>query len=129
MKLKPSTSTIQGLLFTYCVENAKNPDREELIATTNINDDGELENLFNKLTKPEFVRYKSDERQRHIETLKYFLETDENFESVFYLFDTFFDDEIINKRHFMKVLLECIQRYHLEAIGDQTPTNLSRHQF
>ncbi|MBV4455836.1 MULTISPECIES: hypothetical protein [Pseudomonas] len=124
MKIKPSTSTIQGLLFTYCVENAKNSDKEELIATTNINDDGELESLFNKLTKPEFIKYKSAERQRHIDTLEHFLETDENFESVFYLFDTHFDDEITDKRHFMKLLLECIRRYHLEATAAESPTVL-----
>lgn len=121
MKFKPRTSTIQGLLFTYCVENVRNPDKEELIASTNINDAEELENLLNDLTKPEFVKYKSDERQRHIDTLRYFLETDEDFESVFHLFDTHFEDEITDKRHFMKVLLDCIRRYHLEAIADEPP--------
>ncbi|MCD7036831.1 hypothetical protein LRQ11_02280 [Pseudomonas sp. MAFF 311095] len=115
MKLKPSTSIIQGLLFTYCVENTKNPDREEFIATTNINDDKELEILFNKLTKPEFVRYKVNERQRHIKNLEHLLKTDENFESVFHLFDTHFDDEIVDKRRFMEVLLKCLKQYHKEA--------------
>ncbi|AJP52815.1 hypothetical protein [Pseudomonas simiae] len=120
MKLKPSTSITQGLLFTYCVENAKNPAREELIAATNINNDKELENLFNKLTKPEFVRYKVDERQRHVENLEYLLQTDEDFESVFYLFDTHFEDEITDKRRFMKVLLKCLKKYHKEATLKKT---------
>ncbi|QJI14007.1 MULTISPECIES: hypothetical protein [unclassified Pseudomonas] len=115
MKIKPSLSTIQGLLFTYCIENTRNPDREELIALTDVNNSKELKDLFDKLTRPEFIRYKHEERQRHIQTLEHFLNTEETFEAVFCLFDTYFNDEIIDKRQFMKVLLECLIRYNLEA--------------
>ncbi|WP_242201386.1 MULTISPECIES: hypothetical protein [unclassified Pseudomonas] len=115
MKIKPSLSTIQGLLFTYCIENARNPDREELIAFTDVNNSKELKDLFDKLTRPEFIKYKHEERQRHIQTLEYFLNTEETFEAVFYLFDTYFNDEIIDKRQFMKVLLECLIRYNLKT--------------
>lgn len=112
MKFKPCISIIQGLLFTYCIENARNPDREELISSKNINDEKELTELFDALTKPEFIRFKHDERQWHIDTLQFYLKTDETFESVFYLFDTYFTDEIVNKRQFMKILAECLVRYH-----------------
>ncbi|WP_460136391.1 hypothetical protein [Pseudomonas sp. S1_E04] len=116
MKLKPSLPIIQGLLFTYCIENTKNPDREALIASINVNDQKELTLLFNALTKPEFIKYKRDEREWHINTLKYFLNTDENFDSVFYLFDTYFNDEIINKRYFMTTLLACLEKFNSEII-------------
>ncbi|AZF48268.1 hypothetical protein C4J84_2900 [Pseudomonas sp. R11-23-07] len=115
MKLKPSLSIIQGLLFTYCIENTTSADREELITSINVNNHEELTGLFNELTKPEFIRYKRDEREWHINTLQHFLSTDENFESVFYLFDTHFNDEITDKRQFMKILLDCLNRYNLEA--------------
>lgn len=115
MNFKPSISIIQGLLFTYCIENTTNADREELISSINVNNHEELTRLFDELTKPEFVKYKRDEREWHINTLQHFLSTNENFESVFYLFDTHFSDEIIDKRCFMKTLLDCLNRYNLEA--------------
>ncbi|MBM9488446.1 hypothetical protein JBE38_21170 [Pseudomonas sp. ICBG1301] len=115
MNTKPRLSTIQGLLFIYCIENARNPDREEIIAFTDVNNPKELRVLFDKLTRPEFIRYKHEERQRYIHTIEYFLNTDENFEAVFYLFDTYFTDEVINKRQFMKVLLERLTHYNSEA--------------
>ncbi len=120
MKIKPSLSTIQSLLFTYCVENIRNPDREELIALTNANNSKELKELFEKLTKPEFIGYKHEERLRHIHTIEYFLNTDESFDNVFYLFDTHFNEEIIDQRAFMKTLLECLTLYHSETTD---PTN------
>lgn len=61
------------------------------------------------------MRYKHDERHWHIETLEHFLATEENFESVFYLFDTHFNDEILEKRKFMKTLLESLLIYDKEA--------------
>lgn len=115
MKPKPHLSTIQGLLFTYCIENSRNPDRKELIAFTDVNNAKELGNLFDKLTRPEFFKYKYEERKRHIHTIQHFLNTDEKFEAVFYLFDTYFTDEIIDKRQFMKALLERLTHYNLEA--------------
>lgn len=117
MNIKPRISTIQGLLFTYCIENARNTEREELIALTDVNNPKDLSELFDKLTKPEFIRYKHEEMQRHINTIEYFLNSDEDFESVFYLFDTYFEDEIINKRSFMTVLLERLKSYKNEAIS------------
>jgi hypothetical protein len=120
MKLKPNLSIIQGLLFTYCIENTRDVDREELITSINVNHHEELTRLFNELTKPEFLKYKRDEREWHINTLQHFLSTEENFESVFYLFDTYFNDEIIDKRQFMKTLLDCLSTYNLEVIKSES---------
>ncbi|MBD8094642.1 hypothetical protein IFT48_32090 [Pseudomonas fluorescens] len=115
MNIKPRISTIQGLLFTYCIENSRNTDREELIALTDVNNPKDIYELFDKLTKPEFIKYKHEEMQRHIHTIEYFLNSDEDFESVFYLFDTYFEDEILDKRAFMAVLLDRLKSYMSEA--------------
>ena len=115
MRLEPRLSIIQGLLFTYCTENSQDLAREAFITSKNVNNEHELKELFEKLTKPEFLRYKNDERSWHIKTLQHFLATEESFESVFYLFDTHFADEISDKRKFMKVLLESLLSYEAEA--------------
>lgn len=114
MRHSPKLSIIRSLLFTYCIENYDDHERESIIVSKNINDDRELSELFDILTKPEYLSYKTDERQWHIDTIQYFLKRDEGFESVFDLFDTYFDDEIIDKRQFMKVLLQCLIRYQTE---------------
>jgi hypothetical protein len=115
MKKKPDLEILRGLLFTYCIENTKNLEREETIASKNINDETELSELFDTLTKPEFLSYREDEQLWFIETIEHYLSTDEDFESVFYLFDTYFEDDIIDKRHFMTVLLKCLNTYKSEA--------------
>ena len=111
MKLKPKLSIIRGLLFTYCIENTRNAAREELISSINVNNHEELTQLLDDLTKPEFIQYRQDERDWYINTLQHFLSTDENFDSVFYLFDTYFEDDIVDNRAFMSTLLECLMSY------------------
>lgn len=120
MKLKPNLSILQGLLFTYCIENTRDVDREELITSINVNHHEELTWLFDELTKPEFMKYRQDEREWYINTLQHFLSTGESFESIFYLFDTYFDDEIIDKRQFMKTLLDCLSRYNLDIVESRS---------
>ena len=115
MKLTPELSILRSLLFTYSIENYDDPERERFIASKNINNETELADLFEKLTKPEFLSYKLEIQQWHIETLQHYLNTDENFNSVFYLLDTYFDDEITDHRQFMSVLLRCLQNYTTEA--------------
>lgn len=112
MNRKPDLKILQGLLFTYCTENTKNLTREEIIASKNINNKTELAELFDTLTRPEFLSFREDEQQWFIETIQHFLSTEENFESVFYLFDTYFEDDIISKRDFMEVLLKCLKNYN-----------------
>lgn len=115
MKKKPSLEILKGLLFTYCTENTKNLEREEIIVSKNINDEGELTELFKILTRPEFLSYQKDEQLWFIETIEHFLSTEENFEGVFYLFDTYFEDDINDKRAFMSILLDCLKGYYNEA--------------
>lgn len=124
MKFKPSLPIIQGLLFTYSFENTRDEERELRIKSINVNDSAELGKLFDMFTNPEFAEYKQEEREWHINTLKYFLSTDETFESVFYLFDTYFKDEIIDKRNFMKVLLDSLTKYN-EEIKEQKSKSLN----
>lgn len=115
MKRQPKLTILPGLLFTYCIENTRDIEREEIIVSKNVNNPEELAELFDALTKPEFFSYREDEQQWFIDTLEHFLSTDENFESVFYLFDTYFEDEIADKRVFMQVLLDRLKSYKSEA--------------
>ena len=115
MKRQPQLSILKGLLFTYCIENTRSLEREEIIASKNINNPRELTELFDALTKPEFYTYTPEEQSWFIETIKHYLSIDETFDSVFYLFDTYFEDDIIDNRAFMKTLLECLIRYQSEA--------------
>ncbi|QJI29770.1 hypothetical protein HKK55_13945 [Pseudomonas sp. ADAK18] len=120
MKFSPSLSITRSLLFTYCIENIDDVEREAFIVSKNINDDKELSELFDKLTKPVFLSYKIDERQWHIDTLQHFLKVNDSFDSVFYLFDTYFDDEIVDQRQFMRILLGCLIRYHAEDMQNES---------
>ncbi|NWC95899.1 MULTISPECIES: hypothetical protein [unclassified Pseudomonas] len=115
MKLKPKLSIIRSLLFTYNIENTKDLEREEIIVSKDVNDDKQLAELFDELTKPEYILYNNEERQWYIDTLEHFLNTAETFDSIFYLFDTYFDEEIFDQRQFMRVLLGCLIRYQAEA--------------
>jgi hypothetical protein len=115
MKRRPQLSILQGLLFTYCIENSRNLEREGIIASKNVNDSKELTELFDALTKPEFYTYTLEEQDWHIETIRHHLSTEETFDSVFYLFDTYFEDDINDNRAFMNTLLGCLTRYRTEA--------------
>lgn len=115
MKFEPCLSITQGLLFNYCTESSQDLETQAYITSKNVNNEQELIELFEKLTRPGFIKYKSNERRWHINTLQHYLATEENFESVFYLFDTYFTDEISDKRKFMKVLLESLLSYDAEA--------------
>lgn len=117
MNKKPDLEILRGLLFTYCIENTKDLDREEIIVSKNVNNPEELAELFDALTKSEFYSYREDEQQWFIDTLEHFLSKNEDFESVFYLFDTYFEDEILDKRVFMAVLLDRLKSYMSEALS------------
>ncbi len=117
MKRQPKLTILRGLLFTYCIENTTDVEREGIIVSKDVNNPKELAELFDALTKSEYFSYREDEQQWYIDTLEYFLSTDEDFESVFYLFDTYFEDEILDKRAFMAVLLERLKSYMSEALS------------
>lgn len=112
MKKKPSLAILKGLLFTYSTENTKDLEREEIIASKNINNKADLAELFDILTKPEFLLYKKDEQLWFIETIEHYLSINEDFEAVFYLFDTYFEDDISDKKDFMRVLLKRLKNYY-----------------
>lgn len=118
MKRQPKLSILRSLLFTYDIENTKDVEREEIIVSKNVNNRQELCELFDNLTKPEFFTYTKEEQQWFIDTISHYLSINDTFDSVFYLFDTYFEDKIIDQRHFMKVLLECLVRYQVEATAN-----------
>ncbi|MBC3238447.1 hypothetical protein HU723_04505 [Pseudomonas lurida] len=124
MNKKPDLEILQGLLFTYSIENTKDLKREEIIASKDINNETELSELFDELTKPDFLSYREDEQEWFIETIQHFLSANNDFESVFYLFDTYFEDNIIDKRGFMKTLLNCLKKYQEDANTIKTDTHL-----
>ncbi len=82
-----------------------------------MNTSKKLSELFEALTKPEFTSYTKADQDWFISALKYYLATDDNFDSTFYLFDTYFDDEISDQRQFMKALLKYLTRYQAEVIA------------
>lgn len=124
MNKKPDLEILQGLLFTYSIENTKDLKREEIIVSKDINNETELSELFDILTKPYFLSYREDEQEWFIETIQHFLSANNDFESVFYLFDTYFEDNIIDKRSFMKTLLNCLKKYQEDANTIKTDTHL-----
>ncbi|MCF5027287.1 hypothetical protein [Pseudomonas lurida] len=124
MNKKPDLEILQGLLFTYSIENTKDLKREEIIVSKDINNETELSELFDELTKPDFLSYREDEQEWLIETIQHFLSANNDFESVFYLFDTYFEDNIIDKRGFMKTLLNCLKKYQEDANTIKTDTHL-----
>ncbi|WP_028622610.1 hypothetical protein [Pseudomonas sp. Ant30-3] len=106
---------IRSLLFVFDIENTRDMHREEVIVSKNVNDDGELAELFDILLRAEFFIYTENERQLLIATLVHFLELGDNFDSVFSKMDTYFDDDVKDQRKFMSVLLDCLRRYQAES--------------
>ncbi len=120
MKTKPpSMSIIRGLLFTYDIENTDDLKREELIASINVNNEKELAELFNKLTRPEFLMYTHLEQNWFIDSIEHFLAAGDSFNSVFEKMATYFSTEIIDQRKFMQVLLRRLKHYNLKASASQ----------
>nr|WP_253912282.1 hypothetical protein [Pseudomonas sp. CVAP\ len=102
---------MRNLLFIFDIDYTVDEEREEIIASKNVNDSRELSALFDQVLRPEFVAYSKSARDRSIHTLNICLEKDENFNSVFDKLSTYFDDDVEDHRHFMKILLECLTRY------------------
>lgn len=107
----PKLSILRGLLFLFDIDNIYNAEKEEIIASKNINDEKELTELLDTLMKPEFLSYTKLDRQWFIDTLEHYLSKEENFDSVFEKLTTYFDDEIENHRQFMRTLFNCLSRY------------------
>lgn len=115
MKRQPKLSILRGLLFLFDIDNTYNANREEIIASKNINDENELTELFDILMRPEFISHTRLDREWYIDTLNYYLSKDENFDSVFEKLTTYFDDDLQNQRQFMQTLFSCLLRYETET--------------
>ncbi|URM28566.1 hypothetical protein LLY42_02640 [Pseudomonas frederiksbergensis] len=116
MKRLPKLSILRGLLFLFDIDNIDSDEREEIIVSKNINDEAELAELFDMLMRPEFISYSNSDREWYIDTLIYYLDIGESFDSVFDKITTYFDDEVEDRRKFMQVLLNCLLRYQAEVV-------------
>lgn len=111
MKRKPSISIIRGLLFTYDIENTDDLKRERLIASKNVNNKKELIELFDELTKSEFLSYTKPEQEWFIESIEHYLAIDDNFDAAFKTMATYFSDPVTDQQAFMRVLLDRLKQY------------------
>lgn len=114
MKRLPKLSILRGLLFLFDIDNIDSDEREEIIVSKNVNDETELAELFDMLMRPEFIS--DSDREWYIDTLIYYLDIGESFDSVFDKITTYFDDEVEDRRKFMQVLLDCLLRYQAEVV-------------
>lgn len=111
MKEKPSMSIIRGLLFTYDIENTDDLERERFISSKNINTERELIELFDELTKPEFLTYTEPEQEWFIDSIEHFLSTNNTFDAVFKTMTTYFSESVIDQKKFMQILLNRLKYY------------------
>jgi hypothetical protein len=118
MKSKPSVMPLVGLLFVFNIENACDEEREEVIVSKDINVDVELCELFDVLLRPEFLRYSPSAQEKYIALIAYYMEAGDNFDDLFKDMDMYFDQEVQDQRHFMKILLSCLKRYQSEVISE-----------
>ena len=111
MKAKPSMSIIRGLLFTFDIENVDDLEREKIIASKDINNEKELSELFDDLTKPEFLSYTKIEQDWFIDSINYYLSIDDSFDAVFKTMATYFSSPVNDQRVFMQILLGRLTHY------------------
>ncbi|MBD8235523.1 hypothetical protein SOM46_09890 [Pseudomonas fluorescens] len=111
MQNKPNLEIIRGLLFTYDIENTDDLEREALISSKNINNEKELIELFNELTKPEFLSYTNAEQAWLIDSIEYFLTINDNFDAIFKKMATYFSEDVADQRAFMQTLLNTLKHY------------------
>lgn len=105
-------SIIRGLLFTYDIENTDDLKREVLISSKNINNEKELIELLDELTKPEFLSYTKLEQEWFIDSIEHYLSTGDNFDSAFKTMATYFSKPVINQQMFMRTLLAQLRQYY-----------------
>jgi len=49
------------------------------------------------------------------DTIAHFLKEGDSFDRVFGQMTTYFDDDVLDQRRFMQVLLKCLVKYQLES--------------
>jgi hypothetical protein len=107
---------LRSLLFVFDIENTIDEAREEIIVSKDVNSDTELRELFDCLLKPDFLVFKSHEREWFIEKISFYLEKGSSFDEIFSKMTTYFDDDVKDQHRFMRILLSCLSRYHSEAV-------------
>lgn len=113
MKKPPSMSIIRGLLFTYDIENTDDLERESFISSKKINNEKELSELFDRLTKPDFLSYTKPEQEWFIDSIEHFLAADDSFDAVFKMMATYFSEPVIDQKKFMQTLLNRLKHYYI----------------
>jgi len=71
--------------------------------------------LFDALLKSEFLDYTPREQVSLTDTIAHFLKEGDSFDRVFGQMTTYFDDDVLDQRRFMQVLLKCLVKYQLES--------------
>ncbi|MGO4324764.1 hypothetical protein AB4Z20_24560 [Pseudomonas sp. KB_12] len=107
---------LRSLLFVFDIENTIDEAREAYIVSKDVNSDSELAELFDHLLKPDFLAFQSHEREWFIEKISFYLEGGSDFDEIFSKITTYFDDDVKDSRQFMKILLGCLRRYHLDSV-------------
>ncbi|WP_448652061.1 hypothetical protein ACSHWC_00115 [Pseudomonas fluorescens] len=102
---------IYGLLFTYNIENTDNLERETLISSKNANKEKELIEIFDALTKPDFLSYTKPEQEWFIFSIEHYLSKNDSFDAIFKTMTTYFSAPIINQQSFMQPLLNRLKQY------------------
>lgn len=115
MTMSSDMVVLRSLLFVFDIENTVDEAREELIVSKDVNFDSELVELFDSLLKSDFLVFKPHEREWFIERISFYLEKGADFDEIFSTMTTYFDEDVKDQRRFMKILLGCLRRYHLEA--------------
>lgn len=115
MKTNYQIVDIRNLLFVFDIENTDDEFREKYIVSKNVNDEKELAELFDVLLRPEFLLIQYG-RESLINTVAHFLDINDSFDRVFDKMTTYFDDEVVDQREFMKILLVCLRRYQQDGL-------------
>lgn len=115
MKTSYKIVDIKNLLFVFDIENTRDSERERVIVSKNVNDDEELAELFDLLLKSDFLEYTPGEQASLTDTIVHFLKEGDSFDRVFGRMTTYFDEDVLDQRRFMQVLLKCLVRYQLES--------------
>ena len=100
-------SIIRGLLFTYDIENTDDFEREKLIASKDINNEKELIELFDEVTKPEFLDYSRAEQEWFITSITHYLAINDDFDEVFNNMATYFSAPVTDHRWLAATTLHC----------------------
>lgn len=114
MTLASDMVVLRSLLFVFDIENTVSDAREAFIASKNVNCEVELVQLFDVLLKSDFLTFKFCEREWFIDKLSFYLAENNGFDEIFSKITTYFDDDVKDRRLFMRVLLKCLMKYQAE---------------